>query len=438
MPVRRAHHKSRLGCLPCKKRRVKCDEGRPTCSKCKKRGIECSFPALDPPRPDRKAPGSVHVFALSPSPLSPLSPPSLWDSLSRDGLLDKLPAILKARSKHLLHHFATQTTTALSGDDQGKAALPRIVSRLAKGHPFILQGIFAVTSLHLSRFSSVESEQHAYYSIAQDQMGNGLVEYRKAIQNLNDDNAEALFIFSATINSFTTLAYADECKATIQSIQTGRLSSKQHEEKVDSLVHATTRLMRCLHGVLNILVPHWEQLLSSEASPILQKDWWPHPIPTTTQAIEDDRRLKDIEKLWARPGRRYQYQFDYLRAALKSLRQQFALVSQLTVAEDSGSSKILDWTSTISWLMEPPLEFISLIENRWPEAWIILAHYGIIFARRPEIWWLGTIASSLISTAALVLGEAQCDPISWPVAEAGIDLSQLRAPRLAEETETEI
>lgn len=43
---RRTHVKSRLGCFTCKRRRVKCNEGRPICSSCRRLGLRCEYPAL--------------------------------------------------------------------------------------------------------------------------------------------------------------------------------------------------------------------------------------------------------------------------------------------------------------------------------------------------------------------------------------------------------
>lgn len=36
--------RSRLGCIGCKKSKVKCDEKQPACSRCVKRGSECIYP----------------------------------------------------------------------------------------------------------------------------------------------------------------------------------------------------------------------------------------------------------------------------------------------------------------------------------------------------------------------------------------------------------
>ncbi|KAI3621551.1 c6 zinc finger domain protein [Moniliophthora roreri] len=39
--VIRFHTKSKRGCLTCRKRRIKCDETRPTCRNCYRRNLEC-------------------------------------------------------------------------------------------------------------------------------------------------------------------------------------------------------------------------------------------------------------------------------------------------------------------------------------------------------------------------------------------------------------
>ncbi|KAI0201288.1 hypothetical protein F4808DRAFT_133261 [Astrocystis sublimbata] len=42
------HKKSRMGCLRCKQRRVKCDELRPSCSSCSRHFVECVYPTQSP------------------------------------------------------------------------------------------------------------------------------------------------------------------------------------------------------------------------------------------------------------------------------------------------------------------------------------------------------------------------------------------------------
>lgn len=50
---RKFHNKSRDGCLTCKRRRVKCDEMRPTCQKCLNLKLECGYATAQEPSPKR-------------------------------------------------------------------------------------------------------------------------------------------------------------------------------------------------------------------------------------------------------------------------------------------------------------------------------------------------------------------------------------------------
>ncbi|KAM3456278.1 hypothetical protein MY3296_001875 [Beauveria thailandica] len=63
---RRGHSKSRLGCLNCKRRRVKCNEMRPTCSPCRRLGLLCDYAATAAAAAAAAPPGSVRS---GPSPL---------------------------------------------------------------------------------------------------------------------------------------------------------------------------------------------------------------------------------------------------------------------------------------------------------------------------------------------------------------------------------
>lgn len=47
---RKFHNKSKNGCDHCKRRRVKCDEGKPMCDKCVKMKLECVYTPVQPPK----------------------------------------------------------------------------------------------------------------------------------------------------------------------------------------------------------------------------------------------------------------------------------------------------------------------------------------------------------------------------------------------------
>jgi hypothetical protein len=158
--------------------------------------------------------------------------------------------------------------------------------------------------------------------------------------------------------------------------------------------------------------------------------WWPNRLPTSPQAIEEDQKLQKLELLWRRPGRPYEYWFDTLAMALKSLREDSALVSKLTVYTDSKNGpavvSLIDRSAALNWVVQLSRGFVSLLEQKQPDAWIIIAHYAILPSRIGTIWWHHSLAPNLISIAALIIGKDMWKWIEWPASVVGVDLGSLQ------------
>lgn len=85
---RRGHFKSRLGCFNCKRRRVKCNELRPSCTPCARLKLGCSYPTASAPATTSvRANPSVlafedlrfyHQFLTTAFPTLPLRSDSVW------------------------------------------------------------------------------------------------------------------------------------------------------------------------------------------------------------------------------------------------------------------------------------------------------------------------------------------------------------------------
>lgn len=84
-PARRGHFKSRLGCLNCKRRRVKCNELRPACSPCQRLGLACDY-AITPAGVPQSHPAPLaledlhfyHRFLNTAFPSLPLRADTVW------------------------------------------------------------------------------------------------------------------------------------------------------------------------------------------------------------------------------------------------------------------------------------------------------------------------------------------------------------------------
>ncbi|KAF2642072.1 hypothetical protein P280DRAFT_292031 [Massarina eburnea CBS 473.64] len=426
MSVPRARPRNiRPGCRTCRVRRVKCDLGRPICGNCIRVHRECSFRLFDPEpqsAPLSRNPSPTNaLIPIQEAPSPSLPDPTFLDSAFHVRVLEDIPDLLRPQFKHLLRHFALETCGTITHDSKAQSAWNTTVPQLASKHRFVKQGIFAISAMHLSRTVSSQRERKHFQDIATIHMNSGLIQYRKAIEKVTEKNSAALFTFSVMITSLAVLNTTEECSNLLQSIRKGRQSTTERDTAIEEMVRATSNMMFCFRGVLVILVPCWHTLVKGPLAPILERDWWPRPIPSSPQAIEEDNKLKNIERIWQHPGRQYEYWYDTLTVTLQRLRDSFALISLLTM-----DGLLIDWSAPFNWAVQTSPSFIDLLVQKKPEAWVIIAHYAILPSKIPAIWWVDDFAPSLVSAAALVIGEEMWDWIEWPASVVGVDLDSLR------------
>ncbi|KAF2442907.1 hypothetical protein P171DRAFT_433280 [Karstenula rhodostoma CBS 690.94] len=420
---------SKQGCTQCRKRRIKCDEGRPDCKNCVRRRSECSFRKYDPVPKSflARSPRSNRPLSSPEGSIASIPSPTFLDYLPQDELIIHFPEALRPRFRHLLQHFVEETSFTITHNDTARAAWCAAVPQLTAKHVFVLQGTVAISALHMSKHAETENEKKHFRDIATYQMSMGLIKYRQAIADVTEANAESLLAFSITTTAWVLYTTADDFKTLLHPLkEMGQGLNRDHTVK--ALVTTTSKILRTLRGVLVILVPCWHLIVSGVFKDVAKRDWWPYAVPATPNAIEDDKRLMNLESIWMKPGRPYEYYFDALRQALKTLREDFARVSQLTITDNAPKNrygKLVDWTSVISWPIQLPVAFVELMEARNPEAWVILAHYAILPAKVEFVFWIKDFAPNLVSAAALVLGEQMRSSIEWPAKAVGVDLDQL-------------
>ncbi|CAG8346548.1 unnamed protein product [Penicillium salamii] len=153
MPIgRRSHTKSRTGCMSCKKRRIKCDEGKPACTQCLQHRIQCDY--KNPSVPSTRLP-TAHTISsavLSPNGLTATSTP-----ICATGAFSSFQSPLQdidTTDFRLLHNFTTSTYLTLSDQKELRDLWQQQIPDLAFSHSFLLRVIFAMSALHLYRKTS--------------------------------------------------------------------------------------------------------------------------------------------------------------------------------------------------------------------------------------------------------------------------------------------
>jgi hypothetical protein len=372
----------------------------------------------------------IHVFSIQDK--TNTQPPPGYTLLHehvQNSLLEEFSPNERPKMKIVLSHFARHTIPTFSPVRASDTAWLEALPLLATHHPFVLHAILAVGYLHLSTLSNTASEKDEYQDIAATQINAGMTQYRIEVQNITTSNAEALFAFSAMVTMFVLPTTATECRTALESLMETNASEGHHNEIVSNLVSSMSRIFRTMRGVLVIIVPYYYHICSGKLEPVMTRSWWPPPIPVTAEEIEQDQKLRCLEKMWSQPGKTYEYCFDALRDALKTLRESSALVSRLassTFPSDGPDKNKFDWTSILQWPVGLPFNFILLLEQQRMEAWVLMAHYALQPAKATANPWLNGFATNLVTTSAFVIGEENWEWITWPAEVVGINLESLR------------
>ncbi|KAI3530900.1 hypothetical protein CSPX01_14529 [Colletotrichum filicis] len=125
---KKAHRKSRGGCIQCKRRKVKCDESAP-CANCIRRNEPCTRPQKSSTPETTSSSSPAAAAAVGTGPARPV------DASGRVNLLHM----------QLLHHFQHATIPTLCFADVWASVLP-----LAFRAEYLMTAILAVSARHLS------------------------------------------------------------------------------------------------------------------------------------------------------------------------------------------------------------------------------------------------------------------------------------------------
>ncbi|KAK9482890.1 hypothetical protein V1527DRAFT_474973 [Lipomyces starkeyi] len=161
---RRAHKKSRNGCVRCKQRKTKCDEATPRCSPCAKRGLGCQYRQKSPESGSimelrfvshfhreqlqrrRQSAGSLPstssptVFQIP----SPIPGPGPVDKLYSCAYADE---ILDWTELELLSHYLTHTSSIIPFDVDDLYALRVGITNLAFRSKPLMSSILALAAV---------------------------------------------------------------------------------------------------------------------------------------------------------------------------------------------------------------------------------------------------------------------------------------------------
>ncbi|KAI0382708.1 hypothetical protein F5Y04DRAFT_42180 [Hypomontagnella monticulosa] len=430
---RRSHRKSRNGCLHCKRRKVKCDESRPTCSNCVRFAIECEYfkgkdrlpsKAIQEPGPTNnispaESPNTAPILrrgrgrprrdwtvpAASPSgsTTTPSSATAVLSSLS-DISSSESGLALDIVNSELLLQFISSTAQSLIGSNGPNDPMwkfwayevPRM--GLVNQNHFVLHLVFAIASHQLARLQvGVEdtgNRRSHYFTLAQSHFQEGLAGFRQTLPKLDSSNRMALFISAMLV-----------CWCTFAAGPTGPgdlLVCDIDNEEVAywiPLVHGV-RIIQTAMGPIELPSnPAASCGIDKENAPTYSSQFptidWEEPLYS----------LRDYIASSDSP---------HVETCLQALRDMQAIFEEICGKSDGTRSESSDNRFVFGWLYRMREPFVTCLRAVEPLALVLLAHYAVLLGTMSECWFLEGWPQHLISAIDDLLGSEHKPWLRWP------------------------
>ena len=393
---------------------MKCDEIHPMCSNCRRHGVTCEYgdpfvqPSngtdnLPPPSYDRASQSSAS------SPHGPNSPYADLEDIEHAFTADER-RLLELR---LLHHYITVVTDTFSSEPFRQVWYLDSV-RLGFEHPFLLNAIFAISSLHivcdagdgLRIYSDDERVQSIAKVINRPKFSLGNIDHakahriylnlavrtqREAISSLNPNNADAVFLASVLLSYQALKLLPDSPSPNVYSPPTQwlRMSSA-----ISTVVLAARPLVQ--EG----------SLVEMTRTRLMEPDF------EDRAAIFNPQNRKPFEALlnWSRYPEP-DLDFESKNAYEEALAYIGGVWQAILTKEDP---KILFRRLVLLGIMVPS-QFATFLDEGRPRALVILAHHFAMTKACEENWWLQGVADREVNGIRSILPAEWQWAMEWPL-----------------------
>ncbi|KAL3476041.1 putative Zn(II)2Cys6 transcription factor [Aspergillus californicus] len=406
---RRSHRKSRLGCLNCKKRRVKCDEKKPICGSCLQHSISCDFsaPASSPsegstPPPRRFAFKQSKYQSLATSQKEKSKEKSKSASVESH---DHEPPALRGHSGlrkgdglsrsdlSLFHHFVISAFRTFADEDMDSHKIWQFhVPQWGMSFPSVMHLLLTLSALHLASLHP-ESEE-TYIAQADEHFSFGVrsVTSVLALDTLDSENCQFIYM-SAVMICFAYFA---------RGPREGEYLVFNARGKSEWLV--------LLHGVRSILAQEREAIFTGVLTP---KE--PDSVGRATCDISDEldehlTRLREIQNLIMAHVQGPDERDLYIRT-VDDLTDSFEQAYERRKHGCHGTELM---PATIGWTFRLLDPMIDRLEAREPVALVILAHWAILLRYMREVWFMRGWDGHIIRGIRACLPSEFQAWIEWP------------------------
>jgi hypothetical protein len=370
MPSRQFHGKSRHGCKTCKKRKVRCDLGRPVCANCTRLSRECEYAEQLGPAGIQQGESARQLIQLAP-------PRSIAGSSDADGDGEGwTPNLLDLE---LMHHFTAFTAVRMSDIPTTNQLWTTVIPQIGFRHPFLLHGILSMAALHRRTDpAATEFQQAALLDVARDHQQQALSEYIPLLGNITSDNCHALFAFSQIIAAVSyALLQLARGQNTARDFVQGIVAV--FDLLIGSVVIALEAKEALQRGELASMMGHGPSLLDWNMAPLSDEpEAALAALVERVQSISPGPRLSPESSTGPGNG----------NAGMAAAECYVAAIQKLTPLFPRHPQSTPRISTVIGWPVFLDTSYIALLRREEHAALVILAYYGMTLHKLNDCWWL--------------------------------------------------
>jgi hypothetical protein len=410
---------------------LKCDEEKPSCQNCQRRLLSCSFLKYIPipfPSYNKQAKDTQQFQLSSPDPsitskLRLLEPEnSIYTRILTPHLpgiaLSSFPLQFSTLDLKLLHFYTTKTSHEILGSRMtGTNIWQTSVVAIAFHQPFLLSALFSLSALHLVHLHSEQDTAlgEQYNRIATAYNLRCISQFQVEIQHLTSENSDACCACALQMALHAwTMPGGQGTNLFFPITEPGKEKRvpwyKLHRGGVEVLKFAIHWVEG---GELGDLIRPWKATFRTL-----------NLLPGIDNSDVDQEKLKSIESCWNQ-GEFTPCVADkhILDETLRNLRYVFALSSLLSSGlMVSPNPSVSPCFGTLLWITIIPSRFCEMVEEKCPQALVIVAVYCILLKRVEEHWWIKGKAENLLDAIRRELKNGQWSEwLEWPIEEVGTE-----------------
>ncbi|OJI98913.1 hypothetical protein ASPVEDRAFT_50496 [Aspergillus versicolor CBS 583.65] len=404
---RRTHRKSRLGCGNCKKRRVKCDEKKPSCNNCLMHSISCDFQnpssrspsaGSTPPQRFQFRQSKYQPVALSPSQdeencrsvAVQCDPPSP----ATTHLVTTPGEGISLADLHLFHHFVTATSSTITDEAKDPKKVWQIhVPQWGMSFPSILHLLLTFSALHLAYLNPARRGEYTRQADEHFTFGVRSVTAVLALDTLDSQNCQYIYI-AAVMICFAYFA---------RGPRDGEYLVFNANGKSEWLV--------LLHGVRSILAEKHGEIFTGVLEPAEEG-----------LDLDTDASAPELDEELSRHVQRLQEVRDMVNLEMEGDREVYVgVVDNLAECFEeayrrrrTGCHPTGLMPYAMGWTFRLPNTMITKLEEREPIALIVLAHWAILLRYMRDSWFMERWDHHIVMGIKACLPEAYHAWIEWP------------------------